>query len=84
MDRKQRILLALEIVLISISGLLLFWLVLLKIIYRLLGRLGVNVPGPSRVSWLVDSPIRRRYTRPGGTPVITAPCGCELAIGRMP
>lgn len=84
MDRKHRILLALEIVLISISGLLLFWLVLLKIIYRLLERLGVHVPGPSRVSWLVDNPIRRRYTHPVLDRVGIQPGETVLELGPGP
>lgn len=84
MDRKQRILLALEIVLISIGGLLFFWLVLLKIIYRLLERLGVNVPGPSRVSWLVDNPIRRRYTHPVLDRVGVRPGETVLELGPGP
>jgi SAM-dependent methyltransferase len=84
MDRKHRILLTLEIVLISIAGLLLFWLVLLKIIYRLLERLGVNVPGPSRVSWLVDNPIRRRYTHPVLDRVGIQPGETVLELGPGP
>ena len=84
MDRKQRFLLALQIVLISIGGLLVFWLVLLKIIYRLLERLGVNVPGPSRVSWLVDNPIRRRYTHPVLDRVGIQPGETVLELGPGP
>jgi arsenite methyltransferase len=64
MDRKLRILLTLQIVLYAIGGLLFFWLVPLKLIYRLMARFGVKVPCPASVSWLVDNPIRRRYTRP--------------------
>ncbi|MFL7810183.1 MAG: class I SAM-dependent methyltransferase [Anaerolineae bacterium] len=84
MDRKQRFLLALEIVLISISGLLLFWLVLIKIIYRLLERLGVDVPGPSRVSWLMDNPIRRRYVHPVLDRVGVRPGETVLELGPGP
>jgi SAM-dependent methyltransferase len=84
MDRRHRILLTLEIVLISIAGLLLFWLGLLKIIYRLLERLGVDVPGPSRVSWLVDNPIRRRYTHPVLDRVGIQPGETVLELGPGP
>jgi SAM-dependent methyltransferase len=84
MDRKQRFLLALEIVLISISGLLPFWLVLLKIIYRLFERFGVKVPGPSRVSWLMDNPIRRRYTHPMLDRVGIRPGETVLELGPGP
>ena len=63
MDTKHRILRALQIVLIVIGGLLFFWLILLKVIYRLLARFGIKAPCPAEVSWMVDNPIRRHYMR---------------------
>jgi len=50
-------------VLMGFAGVLFFWLALLKLIYRVMARLGNPIPGPSSVDWLVDNPIRRRYMR---------------------
>jgi SAM-dependent methyltransferase len=63
-SKKVRFLQALQIVLIVIGGLLFVWLVLLKLIARLMARLGKPMPCPASVSWLVDNPVRRRYVRP--------------------
>jgi ubiquinone/menaquinone biosynthesis C-methylase UbiE len=46
------------------GGLALFWLVVLKLMSRLAARLGKSSPCPASFSWLVNNPIRRRYTRP--------------------
>jgi SAM-dependent methyltransferase len=64
MKTWERFFIALEVTLIAIAGLLFFWLVPLKLIYRLLIRLGKKVPSPSTVGWLVDNPIRRLYIHP--------------------
>jgi SAM-dependent methyltransferase len=64
MDKKHRILSSLQIVLIAIGGILFFWLFPLKLVYRLMARWGKKVPCPASISWMVDNPIRRRYTRP--------------------
>ncbi|HEX7344905.1 MAG TPA: methyltransferase domain-containing protein [bacterium] len=41
-----------------------FWLVALKLAARLAARLGHSSPCPASFSWLVNNPIRRRYTHP--------------------
>jgi SAM-dependent methyltransferase len=64
MKTRDRIFVALEVTLVAIAGLLFFWLVPLKLIYRLLARLGKKVPSLSTVSWLVDNPLRRVYIDP--------------------
>jgi ubiquinone/menaquinone biosynthesis C-methylase UbiE len=50
-------------VLIGLASVLFSWLVLLKLLYRLMARLGKPMPDPASVSWLVDNPIRRLYTQ---------------------
>ena len=52
------------IALAIIGGLAFIWLVILKILSRLISRFGVSVPCPASVSWIVDNPIRRRYMCP--------------------
>jgi SAM-dependent methyltransferase len=42
-------------------GLVVFWMIPLKLIVRLAGRLGHSAPCPAAVGWLVNNPIRRRY-----------------------
>jgi len=44
------------------GGLAFFWLVVLKVLVRLGG--GRRAPCPASLAWLVNNPIRRRYTRP--------------------
>lgn len=47
------------------GGLLFWWTIVLKIIVRIADRLGYAVPCPaSLLGWMLDNPIRRRYTRP--------------------
>jgi ubiquinone/menaquinone biosynthesis C-methylase UbiE len=84
MDKRHRILLTLQIVLITVGGLLFFWLVPLKLIYRLLARWGKKVPCPASVGWLVDNPIRRRYTRPVMDRVGIHPGETVLEVGPGP
>lgn len=52
--------------LLGLTGVLLFWwTILLKIIVRIADRFGYAVPCPaSLLGWMLDNPIRRRYTRP--------------------
>ena len=50
------------IALAVVGGLAFFWLVVLKVLVRLGG--GRRVPCPASLAWLVNNPIRRRYTRP--------------------
>ena len=60
---KQRSALkALWIALAVAGGLAFFWLVVLKVLVRLGG--GRRVPCPASLAWLVNNPVRRRYTRP--------------------
>ena len=84
MKREHPVLFVLQIVLISISGLLLFWLVLLKLIYRLFARGGVRLPFPAMVPWLVDNPIRRWYARPVLDRVGIRPGETVLEVGPGP
>lgn len=46
------------------SGLVLFWLFPLKLLARLVARLGHSSPCPAALSWLVDNYLRRTYMRP--------------------
>jgi SAM-dependent methyltransferase len=60
-----RLLLKLLLILLGIvGGLVLFWLFPLKLISRLATRFGLSAPCPASLGWLVNNPIRRRYTRP--------------------
>jgi arsenite methyltransferase len=52
------------IIVMAFGGLVFFWLLPLKLICRLAARFGHSSPCPAALSWLVDNPIRRRYTRP--------------------
>ncbi|MBN1579545.1 MAG: methyltransferase domain-containing protein [Anaerolineae bacterium] len=52
-----------QIVVLSVAGLVLFWLFPAKLIARLAARLGRRAPCPSSLSWLVNSPFRRWYMR---------------------
>jgi ubiquinone/menaquinone biosynthesis C-methylase UbiE len=52
------------IMLAAAGGVVLFWLLPLKLISRLAARFGHASPCPAALSWLVDNPIRRRYMRP--------------------
>ncbi len=45
------------------GGLVLFWLLPLKLLSRLAARLGKSAPCPYALAWLVDNPFRRRYMR---------------------
>lgn len=55
---------AVWIILAAVAGVVLFWLFPLKLISRLAARSGHSSPCPASLSWLVDSPLRRRYMRP--------------------
>lgn len=46
------------------GGLVLFWLLPLKLVARLAARFGRSSPCPASLSWLVDSPLRRRSVGP--------------------
>ena len=61
--KRDRLLWWLMYVLIALAGVLFFWLALLKVIYRVMARLGRKMPCPASVAWLVDNPIRRYYMR---------------------
>jgi ubiquinone/menaquinone biosynthesis C-methylase UbiE len=54
----------LKIVLIIIGGLLFLWLVVFRLMSRLAARFGKSAPCPAAFSWVVNNPLRRRYTRP--------------------
>jgi len=84
MNTRDRIFVALESTLIAIAGLLFFWLVPLKLIYRLLARLGKRAPSPSAVSWLVDNPIRRLYIDPVLDRIGIRPGETVLEVGPGP
>ena len=62
-NKRDHILWWLMYVLMALAGVLFFWLVLLKLIYRIMARLGKKMPCPASASWLVDSAIRRHYMR---------------------
>jgi SAM-dependent methyltransferase len=49
--------------LVAVLGLLLFWMVPMKLLSRLGARLGWSAPCPAALSWLVNNPVRRRYMR---------------------
>lgn len=52
-----------HIVLLTLAGIILFWLFPLKVIARLAARRGLRTPCPSALGWLINNPIRRWYTR---------------------
>ena len=80
---KQRSTLkALWIALAVVGGLAFFWLVVLKVLVRLGG--GRRVPCPASLAWLVNNPIRRRYTRPVLDRVGIRPGECVLELGPGP
>ena len=62
--KKDQVLHGVAIALIALAGIMFFWLIPLKLIFRLLDRFGMSFPCPASVGWLVDNPIRRRYTQP--------------------
>jgi len=62
-NKRDRLLWWLMYVLIGLAGVVFSWLVLLKLLYRLMARLGKPMPDPASVNWLVDNPIRRLYTQ---------------------
>jgi SAM-dependent methyltransferase len=84
MKREHPVLNVLKIVLICISGLLVFWLILLKLIYRLFARGGVRLPFPAMLPCLVDNPIRRWYARPVLDRVGIHPGETVLEVGPGP
>jgi tRNA A58 N-methylase Trm61 len=45
----------------AVCSLVVFWMFPLKLISRLVARLGWSPPCPAAVGWLVHNPIRRRY-----------------------
>jgi ubiquinone/menaquinone biosynthesis C-methylase UbiE len=45
----------------AVAGIVLFWLLPLKLISRLADRLGLSAPCPASLARLVDNPVRRRY-----------------------
>ena len=52
-------------ILVAIAGgLVFFWLFPLKLVSRLGAHFGHSSPCPAALSWLVDNPLRRAYTRP--------------------
>ena len=65
-----------------VGGLLFFWLVVLKLASKWMG--GYGGPCPSALSWLVDNPIRRRYTRPVLDRVGIQPGETVLEVGPGP
>jgi ubiquinone/menaquinone biosynthesis C-methylase UbiE len=78
----KRILRSLLILLGAIGGLLFFWLVVLKLASKWMG--GHGGPCPSALSWLVDNPVRRRYTRPVLDRVGIQPGETVLEVGPGP
>jgi len=47
-----------------IAGIAFFWLVVMKIVSRLMAQLGISSPCPASFSWIVDNAIRRKYMHP--------------------
>ena len=45
----------------AVAGLVLFWLLPLKLLSRLTDCLGMSAPCPAALAWLVDNPVRHRY-----------------------
>jgi ubiquinone/menaquinone biosynthesis C-methylase UbiE len=52
------------ILLAIVCCLVFLWLLPLKLITRLAARFGHSAPCPASLSWLVNNPLRRWYTRP--------------------
>ena len=63
------------------GGLLFLWTVVFKIIVRIAARSGHVMPCPISVAWLLDNPIRRRYTRPVLERVSIRPGEVVLELG---
>jgi SAM-dependent methyltransferase len=84
MKKELRILVGLQMALVVLGTLVFFWLVPLKVIYRLLARFGKKGPSSSAVPWLVDNPIRRSYTRPVLDRIGVHPGETVLEIGPGP
>ncbi len=68
----------------ALFGLVFFWLIVLKIVSRLLARFGMSGPCPSEIAWIVDNPIRRRYMRPIPNRMDLRPGGQVLELGPGP
>lgn len=79
-----RVLVALQMALVVLGTVIFFWLVPLKVIYRMLLRFGKRGPSPSAVSWLMDNPIRRSYARPVLDRIGIRPGETVLEIGPGP
>ncbi len=75
---------ALWVLLGVIGGLAFFWLVVLKLLFRLAARFGKSAPCPASLAYLVNNPIRRRYTRPILGRVGIQPGECVLELGPGP
>jgi ubiquinone/menaquinone biosynthesis C-methylase UbiE len=84
MKKGVRVLIALQMVLVALGSLIFFWLVPLKVIYRILLQLGRKGPSPSAVPWLMDNPIRRSYARPVLDRTGILPGETVLEIGPAP
>jgi len=80
----MKLLKILRIVLIVIGGLLFIWLVLFKLVSRLMARFGKSAPCPASLAWLLNNPIRRRYIRPVLDRVGIHPGECVLELGPGP
>jgi ubiquinone/menaquinone biosynthesis C-methylase UbiE len=67
-----------------IVGIVLFWLLPLKLLSRLMDRLGVSAPCPATLAALVDNPVRRCYMGPVLDRVGIRPGDCVLELGPGP
>ena len=65
-----------------LGGLLFFWFVVLKLAAKWIG--GRGGPCPSALSWLVDNPVRRWYTKPVLDRVGIEPGETVLEVGPGP
>jgi ubiquinone/menaquinone biosynthesis C-methylase UbiE len=55
--------LLLFIMLVTVGGIVFFWVVILRLFSWMGAKLGYSAPCPASVSWLVDNPVRRWYLR---------------------
>jgi SAM-dependent methyltransferase len=68
----------------AIIGIGLFWLLPLKLLWRLIDLIGLSTPCPDTLAALVDNPVRRRYMGRVLDRVGIRPGDCVLELGPGP